>query len=58
MQRNPFKHLSRNHSARSPDGIAKLLAADFEASAKAGSCRHFGGVVRPETERIVTGVAI
>ena len=33
-------------------GIAKLFASDCEALAKAGSCRHFGGVIGPEVEGI------
>ncbi len=39
-------------------GIAKLLAAACEALEKAGLCRHFGGVIGPEAERIAAGVAV
>jgi hypothetical protein len=39
-------------------GIAKLFASDCEALAKAGSCRHFGGVIGPEAEGIGAGVAV
>jgi hypothetical protein len=41
-----------------PAGIAKLFASDCEALAKAGSCRHFGGVIGPEAEGIGAGVAV
>ena len=39
-------------------GIAKLLAVACEALEKAGLCRHFGGVIGPEAERIAAGVAV
>ena len=39
-------------------GIAKLLGSDCEGLAKAVSCRHFGGVICPEAEGIVAGVAV
>ena len=39
-------------------GIAKLLLAHCETLATVGSCRHFGGVIGPEVERISAGVAV
>ncbi len=38
--------------------IAKLLASDCGALAKAGSCGRFGGVVGPKAERVGSGVAV
>ena len=40
------------------NGIAKLLLAHCETLATVGSCRHFGGVIGPEVERISAGVAV
>ena len=45
-------------AARRLLGIAKLLGSDCEGLAKAVSCRHFGGVICPEAEGIVAGVAV
>ena len=44
--------------SKDPPGIAKLLAVACEALEKAGLCRHFGGVIGPEAERIAAGVAV
>ena len=45
-------------TATSSNGIAKLLLAHCETLATVGSCRHFGGVIGPEVERISAGVAV
>lgn len=39
-------------------GIAKLFAPGCEVLVKTSSCRHFGGVISPEPEGIVAGVAV
>ncbi|SDY88384.1 Phage integrase family protein, partial [Lentibacter algarum] len=46
------------HSTNTVAGIAKLLLAHCETLATVGSCRHFGGVIGPEVERISAGVAV
>ena len=45
-------------AANTDEGIAKLLLAHCETLATVGSCRHFGGVIGPEVERISAGVAV
>jgi hypothetical protein len=50
--------LLRPNEIRLNLGIAKLLVADCKALARVGSCRHFGGVIGPEVERIGAGVAV
>jgi len=47
-----------NPAEMPPPGIAKLLLAHCETLATVGSCRHFGGVIGPEVERISAGVAV
>lgn len=39
-------------------GIAKLLFLDFKVLMFGRSRHHFGGVVGPEAERVVTSVAV
>ncbi len=60
---NPMENVRQYLRANKPaitvfDGIAKLLAAACEALEKTGLCRHFGGVIGPEAERIAAGVAV
>jgi len=49
---------NKKKSFKISNGIAKLLLAHCETLATVGSCRHFGGVIGPEVERISAGVAV
>jgi hypothetical protein len=51
-------HLSDGAPVTTIFGIAKLLAPDCDALAKAGSCCHFSGVVSPKAERIGAGMTV